>query len=413
MRQSSFFIRTKKEEIKGEPSLNAQLLLRGGFVNKEMAGVYSYLPMGLKVLKKIENIIREEMRTKLGAQEVLMPALHPLENYKATGRSEMDVLFHTDLNGGGKLVLGQSHEEIVVPLLKKFISSYRDLPLGVFQIQTKFRNELRAKSGILRGREFLMKDLYSFHEDEECLAEYYERSKEAYHSIFNRLGIGDRTYLTFASGGTFSDYSHEFQTITESGEDDVYLCKECNVGINEEIIEENPCCPSCEKNKNELRKERAIEVGNIFPLNTRFSDPFSLTYKSKNGEERPVFMGCYGIGVSRAMGAVVEILSDEKGIVWPKEISPFSVHIISLEKNEEAEKIYQKLIDAGMEVLLDDRDSSPGEKFAESDLMGIPVRIVVSEKTLRSDSVEFKKRTEKEAELIKIEEIVSYVEQNI
>ncbi len=383
-------------------------------MNKEMAGVYSYLPMGFRVLKKIEGIIRREMEDTLNAQEVLMPALHPLSNYKETGREDIDVLFHTELNSGGDLVLGQSHEEIVVPMLKHFLSSYRDLPLGVFQIQTKFRNEMRAKSGVLRGREFLMKDLYSFHENEECLARYYERAKEAYRNIFKELEINERTYFTFASGGSFSDYSHEFQTVAESGEDTIYLCENCGTAVNEEIIEETTHCPECNEEKSELLEKRAIEVGNIFPLHTRFSEPFNLTYKNKEGEEKLVLMGCYGIGVSRVMGAIVESLSDEKGIVWPNAAAPFSVHLISLNCKERAEELYKELLEEGVEVLYDDREEkSPGERFAESDLIGIPCRMIVSEKNLREGVVEIKKRNEEEPEFIKLENTVHYVRQNI
>jgi prolyl-tRNA synthetase len=413
MKQSKFFTKTRKEKIKDETSLNADLLMRAGFVNKEMAGVYSFLPMGLKVLRKIENIIREEMIETMGAHEVLMPALHPLKNYEITGRDKIDVLFYTKLNSGGDLVLGQSHEEIVTPLLKNFVSSYKDLPCGVFQVQTKFRNELRSKSGILRGREFLMKDLYSFHATQECFEEYYEKAKVAYHNIFRKLGIGDITFISFASGGTFSKYSHEFQTISEIGEDEIYFCSDCKVAINKEIIDDSPECPECGKKKEELEVKKSIEVGNIFPLSTRFSDSFNLTYKDENGEEKPVYMGCYGIGVSRVMGTIVEIFADEKGIVWPKEIAPFQVHLISFKKNEEAEKIYKELLDAGVDVLYDDRDKSPGEKMAESDLIGVPYRIIVSEKTLENKTVEVKKRTEDDVKFINISEITDYVKKII
>ncbi len=411
MKQSQLFTKTRRDKIKDEDSLNADLLMRAGFVNKEMAGVYSFLPMGLIVLRKIENIIRDEMVNTLGAQEVLMPALHPIKNYEATGRQDIDVLFHTKLNSGGDLVLGQSHEEIVTPLLKKFASSYKDLPCGVFQVQTKFRNEFRSKSGILRGREFLMKDLYSFHADSEGLNNYYEKSKIAYHNIFKKLGIGDITYISFASGGTFSKYSHEFQTLSEIGEDEIYFCSDCEIAVNKEIIDDNPNCPECGKEKKDLLIKKSIEVGNIFPLNTKFSDSFNLTYKDKNGEDKPVYMGCYGIGVSRVMGAIVEIFSDEKGIVWPEEIAPFQVHLISFGKDKETEKIYKELLNAGVEVLYDDRDKSPGEKMAESDLIGTPYRLIVSEKTLKDNSVEVKKRTRDEVEFINISEITKYVEQ--
>ncbi len=413
MRQSILFTKTKKEVEKNEVSQNARLLLRGGYINKEMAGVYSFLPLGLRVIRKIENVIREEMKNSLGAQEIVMPALHPLSNYKKTGREKIDVLFHTKLNSGGDLVLGQSHEEIVVPLFKKFVSSYKDLPCGIFQIQTKFRNELRAKSGILRGREFLMKDLYSFHENENSLHEYYERVKEVYLRIYKRLGIGEKTYITLASGGTFSKYSHEFQTITNSGEDDIYLCKDCKIAINKEIIETTKRCPKCKKDISDLEEKKAIEVGNIFPLYTRFSKPFGLTYKDKEGKENLVVMGCYGIGISRVMGAVVEVLSDERGIVWPKNIAPFSVHLLSLNADKEAEKLYNLFLQEGIDILFDDREKRPGEKLIESDLLGIPLRIVVSGKTLEKDSVEIKKREKEEEEFVKINEVIKYVQKNI
>ena len=407
MRQSQLFTKTKKEDIKGETSLNAQLLLRGGFINKEIAGVYSFLPLGLNVLKKIENIIRTEIYKTLNAQEILMPALHPLVNYKITKRDKIDILFHTKLKSGGDLVLGQSHEEIVTPLIKEFLFSYKDLPCGVFQIQTKFRNELRAKSGILRGREFLMKDLYSFHATEDCFNKYYKKVQEAYRNIFNKLGIGDRTYLVFASGGSFSKYSHEFQTITPAGEDEIYLCKKCKIGINKEVINENPNCPNCGEKKDKLQKEKSIEVGNIFPLNTRFSDAFSLTYKDKDGSSKPVIMGCYGMGISRAMGTIVEVLSDEKGIVWPESVAPFKFHLIELGEDKEVNKFSEKIYNKSPNnILYDDRkDKSVGEKLTEADLIGIPYRIIVSKKTIKNNCVEIKKRDKEKTKIIKVKEL--------
>ncbi len=408
MRQSQLFTRTKRDFPKEEESKNAQLLIRGGFVCKEMAGVYSYLPLGLRIIRKIENIIRREMNETLGATEILMPALHPIEKYKKTKRENIDVLFHTESNTGGHFVLGQSHEEVVVPLVSNFVSSYRDLPLGVYQIQTKFRNEFRAKSGILRGKEFLMKDLYSFHTDEEDFDRYYKKAQIAYRNIFNEIGIGDKTYLTFASGGTFSKYSHEFQTVTDAGEDIIYLCSKCGVAINEEIIDEQKECPLCGLTKDKLEKIKSIEVANIFPLKTRFSDAFNLKYKNKKGEACPIIMGCYGIGVSRLMGAVVESLSDKNGMVWPESIAPFKVHIIPIDDNSVSEKIYTDL-NKQMEVLYDDRDKGAGEKLKDADLIGIPYRIVVSPKTLENGCVEVKRRDKEQAELIKIEKIKSYV----
>ncbi len=407
MKQSTLFTKTRKEVLKEEESRNAQLLIRGGFVDKEMAGVYSYLPMGLIVLRKIENIIRKEINETLGAQEVLMPALHSINNYEKTGREKIDVLFHTESSAGGHFVLGQSHEEVVVPLLLNFISSYRDLPLGVYQIQTKFRNELRAKSGILRGREFLMKDLYSFHTDEDDFNRYYEKAKTTYRNIFEKVGLGENTYLTYASGGTFSKYSHEFQTVTDAGEDIIYLCRKCSVAINEEIIEEQKVCPVC--SSKEMEKIKSIEVANIFPLASRFSDAFGLTYKDKSGVDRPIIMGCYGIGVSRLMGSVVEVMSDEKGIIWPDSIAPFKAHLIPIGEENKTEEIYKNLVKEGVEVLYDDRDKGVGEKLADADLVGIPFRVIVSEKTLKEGSVEVKRRREEKGELVKIEKIIAYV----
>lgn len=400
MRQSRLFGKTLREGPKDEVSKNAELLTRGGFVSKEMAGIYSFLPMGLRVLKKIETVIRREMNETLGAQELLMPALHPIENYIKTGRHKIEDLFHTQLHSGGKLVLGQSHEEIVVPLVQRFISSWRDLPLGVYQIQTKFRNEFRAKSGLLRGREFIMKDLYSFHADEKDFAEYYERAKIAYKNIFAGVGMGDKTFLTFASGGTFSKYSHEFQTLTDAGEDTIYLCKNCRVAINDDIISEQSSCWQCGAARDSLDTKKSIEVGNIFPLKTRYSDAFGLAYTDESGTKKPIIMGCYGIGLGRVMGAVVETSCDEKGIVWPEAIAPYRVHLIEIksarsEVKREAESVYGDLLAKGIEVLYDERDDkSPGEKFADADLIGIPWRIVVSEKTIAKKGVELKSRRE-------------------
>ncbi|MBI2121960.1 MAG: prolyl-tRNA synthetase [Candidatus Sungbacteria bacterium] len=413
MRQSILFGKTLRKGPKDEISKNANLLVRGGFVAKEIAGIYSFLPLGLRVLDKIARIIRGEMNDVLGAQEILMPALHPIENYQKTGREKIDVLFHTELASGGKLVLGQSHEEIVVPLAKHFISSYRDLPLGLYQIQTKFRNELRAKSGMLRGREFMMKDLYSFHADENDFEKYYERAKIAYKDIFEKAGLGGQTYLTFASGGTFSKYSHEFQTITEAGEDTIYLCKECKIAINDEIIGEQKNCPQCNAPIAKLLQEKAIEVGNIFPLKTRFSDAFGLSYIDKSGQTHPVVMGCYGIGLGRVLGAIVEVHNDKNGIIWPESVAPYKVHLIELRtKNLElsddpvrgaAEKLYNHLLAKGIEVLYDDRDDkTAGEKFTDADLIGIPWRVVISEKTVQRNAIEVKKRDSPGSELMSV-----------
>lgn len=405
MKQSRLFTKTLKEAPKDEISNNAKLLVRAGFVDKLAAGIYSFLPLGFLVLKKIENIIREEMKA-IDGQEILMPALHPKENWARTGRWEnFDALYKLEGKEDKEYALGATHEEIIVPLSKKFISSYKDLPLYLFQIQDKFRDELRAKSGLLRGREFIMKDLYSFHPDEKDLDDYYEKAKEAYFKIFERCGLGEKTYLTLATGGTFSKYSHEFQTASEAGEDIIYVCSECKLAINKEIKNKTPACPDC--GGKDFREQKAIEVGNIFKLGTKYAEPFDLKYKDENGRENLVVMGCYGIGLGRVMGAIVEVCHDENGIIWPKQVTPFQTHLLALgqETEKEAESLYQKLTGDGIEVLYDDRDASPGEKFADADLIGIPTRLVVSEKALGKDSVEIKKRGEKEIQLIKLSDL--------
>lgn len=391
MRQSTLFTKTRREAPKDEVSKNAQLLIRGGYINKEMAGVYSFLPLGLRVLTNIEGIIRKEMN-KISGQELLLSSLHPKENWEKTGRWEsMDDLYKVFDASGREAALGPTHEEIIVPIAKQFISSYKDLPFGAYQFQTKFRMELRAKSGLLRGREFIMKDLYSFHADEKDFAAYYEKMKDAYRRIFDAVGLGKSTYLTFASGGTFSKFSHEFQTLSPVGEDTIYLCESCGIAVNKEIIDIQKTCPECGNDK--LVAKQAIEVGNIFDLKRKFSDAFELTYKDERGVSQPVFMGCYGIGVGRLMGTVVEVLSDDKGIVWPESIAPLRIHLIDLSQGNEkvreyAEEIYEELLGNNVEVLYDDRDVRAGEKFADADLMGIPYRAVISEKTMEEGKIE-------------------------
>jgi prolyl-tRNA synthetase len=413
MLQSKLFTKTSKTAPKDEVAINAQVLIRAGFIDKLSSGVYTYLPLGLRVIKRIENIIREEME-RLGGQELLMPSLQPKENWEKTGRWEtMDDLYKLKDAGGKESALGGTHEEVIVPLAKRFISSYKDLPVYVYQIQNKFRMEFRAKSGILRGREFLMKDLYSFHKNEEDLEKYYERMKKAYKNIFERVGIGDKTYLTFASGGSFSKYSHEFQTITSAGEDTIYVCNKCEIAINNEIIEEQKTCPECDGA--DFREEKAIEVGNIFELKNRFTEPFGLKFKDEDGKDKPVVMGCYGIGIGRLMGAIVEVYNDEKGIIWPKSVAPFAVHLLNLKPQisnlkSKTDQIYNQLKSSGIEVLYDERTgASPGEKFADSDLIGIPYRVVASEKTVEENKVELKRRAENKTEMFSEEELIKIV----
>lgn len=414
MLQSKLLPKTRKEAPKDEVSLNARLLIRAGFVDKLMAGVYTILPLGLRVMKKIENIIRNEMEVA-GGQELLMPALQSKENWQKTGRWEtLDSLFRfTSHYSKIDFALGPTHEEVISPLVKKFNLSYKDLPVSLFQFQTKFRDEKRAKSGILRGREFLMKDLYSFHANEKDAENYYEKMKSHYENIFNRCGIGEKTYLTFASGGSFSKYSHEYQTVTDAGEDIIFVCGKCRVALNKEIAGETPACPQC--GNKDLKENKSIEVGNIFSLKTKFSEPFDLNFTDENGQEKLMLMGCYGIGVGRLMGTIVEISNDTNGIIWPEAVAPYKVHIIGLKGKTEkslqlARNLYDKMIKNGIEVLFDDRDDiRAGEKFADADLIGIPYRVIVSEKTAENDSAEIKKRDSAKSEVLPISDIIKRI----
>ena len=397
MLQSKLFTKTRKEAPKDEVSKNAQLLIRAGYIHKEMAGVYSLLPLGLRVMNKINDIIRHEMNT-IGGEEVFLTVLQDKNLWEKTDRwddEKVDNWFKTKLKNNTELGLGFTHEEQLTALMKDYIRSWRDLPIYAYQIQTKFRNEIRAKSGIMRGREFLMKDLYSFSKDNESHAEFYEKAKQAYVNIFNRIGIGEKTYITHASGGVFSKYSHEFQTITSAGEDTIHICEKCHIAVNAEIKGETLACPIC-TNK-DLRQEKSVEVGNIFNLGTRFSEALDLTYQDENGEKKVVVMGSYGIGPGRVMGTIVEVFADEVGIVWPEEIAPFKVHLFLIGNDKADVKkytddLYQNFLDKHIEVLYDDRDVRPGEKFADSDLIGIPWRVVVSEKLIAEKMTELKNR---------------------
>jgi len=412
MRQSKLFTKTKKEVPTDEVSKNAELLIRAGFIHKEMAGVYSYLPLGLRVLEKIEDVIREEMNA-IGGQEIIMTALQNSEIWKKTDRfddEKVDVWFKTKLKNDTELGLGFTHEEPITNIMKNYVSSYRDLPCSVYQFQTKFRNETRAKSGIMRCREFSMKDLYSFSKDETEHNEFYEKAKEAYKNVFKRLGIGHLTYVTFASGGSFSKFSHEFQTITSTGEDTIYVDESKGIAINKEVYNDEVIA-SLGISKENLVENRAVEVGNIFTLGTRFSEALDLNYQTEKGDKKPVFMGSYGIGPTRLMGTIVEILSDDKGIIWPTNIAPFKVHLLTLGEDEkvaaEANNVYESLLKNGVEVLFDDRkEMSAGEKFADADLLGMPYRAVVSTRSMKDGGIEIKKRTEEKGKVVPLEELL-------
>lgn len=402
MRYSDLFAKTIKNDPAGEESINAKYLIRGGFIDKLMAGSYSLLPLGRRVEQKIEAIIREEINAT-GAQEILMPLLHPKEIWNETGRwdSAREVMYQFEKNDR-EYALSFTHEEIVMDLIRKHVSSYKDLPIKVYQFSTKFRNELRAKSGILRGREFLMKDLYSAHTSEEDFMKYYWEVADAYVRIFERMGLSVK--ITEASGGVFTDkHTHEFQVLSEVGEDEIYFKDGWKYWKNREVITED------ESNDPDVRSEKSIEVGNIFPLGTMYSEKMKALYADQEGARKPMWFGSYGIGPTRVMGTIVEVSHDDKGIIWPESVSPYQVHLIGLTINDErlkkkCEEIYQKLKDAGVEVLYDDRDEGPGQKFADCDLIGVPVRLVVSEKT--GDKIEYKKRDSDETELISLEEVL-------
>ena len=392
MRLSKTFIKTLRSAPKDETALNGAYLVRAGYIHKEMAGIYDYLPLGLKVLENIKGIIREELNA-LGCEEVLMSALQNPEPWEESGRwlsEKIDIWFKTELASGGMLGLAPTHEEPIVNMLKSYISSYKDLPLYVYQFQNKFRNELRAKSGILRGREFLMKDLYSFHTSEEDLDRFYADVEVAYKKIFERLGIGDCTYETFASGGIFSKYSHEFQTILPVGEDTIYYNSDKSVVLNKEVYNDEVLADLGATGE-KFEETTSAEVGNIFKLKLKYTEPLGLRYSDENNSQQPIYMGCYGIGVSRVMGVIAEKFADDKGLVWPETVAPFKYHLIGIGEAgiKEADKFYTGRED---EILYDDRDKRPGEKFSDAELMGMPLRIVISDKTLESDSAELTDR---------------------
>lgn len=411
VRQSQLFTKTRREAPADETAKNAQLLIRAGYIYKNMAGAYTFLPLGLRVIEKINRIIREEMNA-IGGQEMHMPSLQDPELWKKTDRwddEKVDVWFKSELAAGGDVGFAWTHEEVITELMSHYVYSYKDLPLFAYHIQTKFRNELRAKSGIMRTREFAMKDLYSFCATEEQHNAFYEQAADAYMKVFDRLGIGKWTYKTFASGGAFTKFSHEFQTIADAGEDIVYVSEEKNIAVNEEVLEEADLS-ELGVTKDELEKRKSIEVGNIFSLGTKFSDALGLLYKDEEGSSKPVIMGSYGIGPARSMGTIVELYADEKGIVWPESVAPFQVHLVGLNMDDSeirdyAEGIYTSLTRRGVEVLFDDRDLRTGEKFADSDLIGIPYRVVVSKKTKEEGKFEVVVRANGETKYLSEEEL--------
>lgn len=413
MRFSQSFIKTLNNAPADEVAKNAQLLIRAGFVYKVMAGVYAYTPFGLKVLEKIKQIVREEMDS-IGAQELIMSSLQKKETWDTTGRWDdkiVDIWFKSNLKDGTEVGFGWSHEEAVIEMLKNYLSSYKDLPINVYQFQTKMRNELRSKSGIMRGREFVMKDMYSCSLDKDQHEEFYNKTIEAYNKIFNRLGIGKDTYITFASGGAFTEFSHEFQTVCEAGEDLIYLHKDRNLAINEEVMNEDNLV-KLGIEKNELKPVKSAEVGNIFNFGTKKSEETDFYYTDQNDKKSFVYLGSYGIGITRLMGVIVEKFSDDKGIIWPDSIAPFRVYLLRINSdnsnvNKKADELYDQLVSMGVEVLYDDRLVSAGRKFADSELIGIPYRITVSDRNVKENNYEFFERKNSQSNILTYDQLLA------
>ena len=412
MRLSKNFTRTTKQAPADEVARNAQLLIRAGFVFKTMAGVYSYTPLGLRVLENIKQIVREEMNA-IGSQELIMSTLQRKELWQETGRWSdelVDVWFKSTLQDGTDVGFGWTHEEPIVELLRSYLKSYKDLPISVYQFQNKLRNELRAKSGIMRGREFIMKDMYSVHAAKEDLDAYYDQVIEAYKRCYDRFGIGDDTYVTFASGGAFTKFSHEFQTICEAGEDYIYLHRGRNIAVNEEVLDD--AVKELGIKRNELEKVKTAEVGNIFNFGTQKSEEMNLVFTGSDGVQHYAYMGSYGIGITRVMGVIVEKFADEKGLIWPENIAPAQVYLVQIgEKSRAAaDELYETLRTQGVEVLYDERDERPGVKFADAELMGIPLRVTVSDRLLDGKKWEVAARASGERQLLTTDELLATLE---
>ncbi len=412
MRQTELFTKTQKEAPADEVAKNAQLLIRAGYIHKEMAGAYQLLPLGLMVVQNIKQIVREEMAA-LGTNELIATNLQRKELWERTHRWDDDTVdcwFKTELKAGGEVGLAWSHEEPLADMMKNHVSSYKDLPVAIYQFQNKLRNELRAKSGIMRGREFIMKDAYSFAATEEQHNDFYERSKVAYMKCFERMGVGDDTYITFAAGGAFTQFSHEFQTVCEAGEDITYISKEKGVAINEEVID-TADLTALGVTKEELVVTKTAEVGNIFNFGRQKGEEVGLFFKDENGEQVPVWMGSYGIGITRMVGVLVEKFADEKGIVWPRSVAPYHVHLVGLnlddaEIRDFADGVYSALKKRGVKVFYDDRiDARAGEKFADADLLGMPHRVVVSKKTKEEGQFEVVERATGDVSFVSEEEL--------
>jgi prolyl-tRNA synthetase len=415
MRVTKLFTKTLRDAPADEVAKNAQLLIRAGYVYKEMAGVYAYLPLGIRVVEKIKQVVREEMNA-IDSNELVMTGLQRKDVWEKTGRwsdDTVDIWFKTKLKDETEVGLGWSHEEPIVEMMKQYVRSYKDLPSSLYQFQTKLRNEIRAKSGIMRGREFVMKDMYSFHASAEDLEAYYNRTIEAYKRVYERLGIGDDTYVTFASGGAFTKFSHEFQTVCEAGEDVIYLHREKNIAVNEEVIDQ--AVEELGIDRSELEKVKTAETGNIFNFGTQKTDEMGLYYTAEDGSQQSLHIGSYGIGITRAMGVIAEKLSDDKGLVWPLAIAPYSVYLVSIgsEGFAAAENLYSQLTALGVEVLFDDRDERPGAKFADAELMGIPYRLTVSDRAVAAGEYELTDRSTGETQMISTNVLIDQLRQKL
>lgn len=411
MRLSQTFAKTTKTLPADEQAINARLLIRAGMIHKEMAGVYAYLPLGLRVIENIKTIVRQEMES-LGSTELLMTSLQNKDTWELTGRWDdevVDVWFKSKLKNGTEVGFGWSHEEPLMMLVSKYVKSYRDLPISVYQFQTKLRNELRAKSGIMRGREFLMKDMYAFSRSQEELDEFYDNAKRAYLRVYNRVGLGPYTYLTYASGGSFTQFSHEFQTVTDSGEDTIYVDKTKRLAINEEVYNDQ-VLNQLGLSKDELEQVKASEVGNIFNFGKAKAEQMNVYFTDESGQRKPVYLSSYGIGISRLMGVIAEHFNDEKGLMWPLEIAPALVYLIAIGDNKVsglADELYNVLTDRKVAVIYDDRDVRPGEKFADADLIGIPWRVVVNSETVTNGKYEIKGRSANEPDYMDKDALVT------
>ncbi len=410
MRQSMMFIPTLKEAPKDAEAMSHKLLVRAGLVKQVAAGIYSYLPLGYKVIKKIETIIREEMDA-LGCSELLLPALQTADLWKESGRwaDYGPELMRLQDRKKRDFCLGPTHEEVITFVVRDQLNSYKKLPVGLYQIQTKFRDEMRPRFALMRGREFSMKDLYTFHANEECLDEWYKLVWQAYKNIFNRCGL--EVKVVFSDPGQIGgDVAHEFMVMSEVGEDTISYCNSCDYGSNTELsnLQVGDVCPDC---GGSISIAKGIEVGNIFKLGTKYSKPMKATFTDKDGKDKPLIMGCYGLGVTRTLMAVVEQNNNNEGIVWPEEIKPFDYHIVcfDVKKDEQVEasmEIYQNLRKMG-ECLLDDRLERGVVKLKDADLIGIPVRITVG-RDISEGLVEVTNRKNGKTDKVKIGEIEAY-----